>query len=63
MSRKILLFEEYIRLDSIGLELNPYYDYELGWFETNGNELTLEKLGNLYKIDKEELTILKLTYG
>ncbi len=63
MPRQIIYFDEYMRHDSIGSEVHPYYDpVDKCWYDSD-YKLTLTDLGNLYKIDEEELIVLALTYG
>lgn len=59
----VYYFTEYMRHDSVGNEVHPYYDPKnKAWYD-DSYKLTLTDLGILYKIDREELTLLALTYG
>jgi len=63
MGRRILYFDEYKRIDSLGITIHPYYDpEEKAWYD-DYYKLTMVDLGKLYNINEEELTILRLTYG
>jgi hypothetical protein len=63
MARQVLYFDEYMRHDSTGSEIHPYYDpVEKSWYDDT-YKLTLKDLGKLYDIDEDELVVLALTYG
>lgn len=63
MANIVFYFDEYTRIDSLGIKIHPYYDPQnKSWYD-DYYKLSLAKLGKLYNLDSEELVILGLTYG